>query len=76
MDDPIITRDALRRRILNKAYIAFITRAGHDSHGLNPGESANDFEAEYKRLEAEARQSTQLTQSARRRVDVAQAGMP
>lgn len=73
MDEQIISRAALERRIREKAYAAFITKAGRDAHNMNPGSCAvADFEAEYDRLEAEARASAALHDplAARRHVDV------
>lgn len=79
MDESIISRAALERRIREKARAAFNAGAGRDSHDMNPGAPAiADFQAEYDRLELEARISAQshTARVARRRVDPGQAGRP
>jgi len=74
----VLSPEALARRIRDKAYIAFIKRAGRDSHGMNPGKSVDDFQAEYDRLETEARacQPHQSTRPHRSRFAADQRGVP
>jgi len=79
MDEQIMTIDAFKAHVLKKAYIAFIRCAGADSHGMNPGAAAAlDFEAEYKRLEAEAQacQQNQSTRPNRARLAANQQNIP
>ncbi len=79
MDLPFVSAAALDQHIREKAYVAFIKRAGRDSHGMNPwAPRARDFEAEYDRLEAEARISprSHAAPAERRCVAVAQVGEP
>ena len=77
MDESIISKAVLQKRICEKAYVAFVKAAGRDSHDMNPGSPAvADFQAEYDRLELEARTSSDSHNplAARRRVDQSQAG--
>ena len=79
MDEQIMSREALEKRIREKAYIAFVRRAGRDSHCMNHGAPAiADFQAEYDRLESEAK-TLPRSHTARapvRRFDLPQSGKP